>query len=156
MMKRIKALMLGGEGPAADDVAGDGVQAAAAALLIEAAFMDGEFDSQEHETITRLLSERFDLNGGEVAELIEVGRQTVDRSVELFTFTRVLKNSHDDAERIDLIEMLWEVVYADGELHDYEANLVRRVAGLLHVPDQQSGAARKRVLERLDIDGLRL
>lgn len=156
MMKRIKALMLGGEEPAADDVAGDGVQAAAAALLIEAAFMDGEFDSQEHETITRLLSERFDLNGGEVAELIEVGRQTVDRSVELFTFTRVLKNSHDDAERIDLIEMLWEVVYADGELHDYEANLVRRVAGLLHVPDQQSGAARKRVLERLDINGLRL
>ena len=156
MMKRIKALMLGGEEPAADNVAGDGVQAAAAALLIEAAFMDGEFDSQEHETITRLLSERFDLDGGEVAELIEAGRQTVDRSVELFTFTRVLKNTHDDAQRIDLIEMMWEVAYADGVLHDYEANLVRRVAGLLHVPDKQSGAARKRVLERLDIGGLRL
>jgi len=156
MIKRIKALMSGGREPAADEDAGDGVQAAAAALLIEAAVMDGEFDTQEHETITRLLSERFDLDGGEVAELIEAGRQTVEQSVELFAFTRVLKNTHDDAERIGLIEMMWEVAYADGELHDYEANLVRRVAGLLHVPDQQSGAARKRVLERLDIDGLRL
>ena len=48
-----------------------------------------------------------------------------------------------------LMEMLWEVVYADGELHDYEANLLRRTAGLLHVSDQESGAARKRVLARM-------
>jgi len=49
-----------------------------------------------------------------------------------------------------LVEMLWDVVYADGELHDYEANLMRRVAGLLHVSDQESGAARKRVLGRME------
>ena len=151
MIKRIKALLLGGGEPAADDDSGDGVQAAAAALLIEAAVMDGEFDSQEHETITRLLSERFDLDGGEVAELIEAGRQTVDRSVELFTFTRVLKNTHDDAQRIDLIEMLWEVAYADGEVHDYEANLLRRVTGLLYVSDRDSGEARKRVVARMGL-----
>jgi len=47
---------------------------------------------------------------------------------------------------------LWEVAYADGEVHDYEANLVRRVAGLLYVQDRDSGRARKRVLKRLNID----
>ena len=54
-------------------------------------------------------------------------------------------------ERIELIEMMWAVVYADGQLHDYEANLLRRMAGLLYVSDFESGAARKRVLERLDL-----
>ena len=49
--------------------------------------------------------------------------------------------------------MLWEVVYADGELHDYEASLLRRIAGLLYVPDRESGEARKRVLARLGVEG---
>ena len=49
--------------------------------------------------------------------------------------------------------MLWEVAYADGELHDYEANLMRRVTGLLFVSDQESGEARKRALERLGLSG---
>ena len=48
-----------------------------------------------------------------------------------------------------MIEMLWEVALADGDIHHYESNLVRRVAGLLYVPDPESGAARKRVLQRL-------
>ena len=52
-------------------------------------------------------------------------------------------------ERIELIEMIWEVVYADGELHDYEANLLRRLGGLLYVSDRERGDARKRVLARL-------
>ena len=51
-----------------------------------------------------------------------------------------------------MIEMLWKVVYADGNLHDFEANLVRRICGLIYVSDRESGDARKRVLERLDLD----
>ena len=48
-----------------------------------------------------------------------------------------------------MIEMIWEVVYADGELHDYEDSLLRRIAGLIYVSDRDRGAARKRALERL-------
>jgi uncharacterized tellurite resistance protein B-like protein len=51
-----------------------------------------------------------------------------------------------------MIEMLWEVVYADGRLDDYEANLMRRIAGLIYVSDGESGSARKRVLDRLGLD----
>ena len=54
-------------------------------------------------------------------------------------------------ERIALIEMLWEVAYADGELHDYEASLIRRITGLLYVSDRDSGEARKRVRARLGL-----
>ena len=52
-------------------------------------------------------------------------------------------------ERVGILELLWEVVYADGTLHDYEASLLRRVAGLLYVSDRESGEARLRVMGRL-------
>ena len=77
--------------------------------------------------------------------LIEEGRGAVDESTELYGMIRVVRDHLAPEERIRIIEMLWEVAYADGDVDDYEANLVRRVAGLLYVPDRDSGAARKRV-----------
>ena len=151
MIDHIKALITGAA--TADGTATDDVPAAAAALVIEAAVLDGEFDTDERRTIARLLAERFDLEASEVESLIEQGMEAVAHSVDLYGFTRVLKDGLPHEERGWIIEMLWEVAYADGKLHDYEANLVRRIVGLLHVPDRESGAARKRVLERLDIGG---
>jgi uncharacterized tellurite resistance protein B-like protein len=69
--------------------------------------------------------------------------------VQWHGFTTAIKDGFEPAERVELIEMLWEVVYADGQLHDYEASLLRRIAGLLYVSDRNSGEARKRVLARL-------
>ena len=60
-----------------------------------------------------------------------------------------MRDALDESERIALMEMLWQLVYSDGELHDFEATLMRRLAGLLFVDDRQSGAARKRALEKL-------
>ena len=58
-----------------------------------------------------------------------------------------------EEERIDLMEMLWQLVYSDGELHEFEATLMRRLAGLLYVDDRDSGLARKRALDKLGIAG---
>ena len=66
-------------------------------------------------------------------------------------FTRVIKDRFSEDERVRMIEMLWTGAYADRRLHDYEASLVRRVAGLIYVADRDSGAARKRVLRRLGL-----
>jgi uncharacterized tellurite resistance protein B-like protein len=70
---------------------------------------------------------------------------------EIFGFTRTLRQHFTHEERIEMMEMLWEVAYADGMLHDYEASLLRQITGLLYVTDQESGAARKRVRARLGI-----
>ena len=78
-------------------------------------------------------------------------QQAVHQSVELYGITRVLKDHLNHEERLELMEMLWQVIYADGFVHDYEANLVRRVAGLLYIPDKEVGLARKNAFERLDI-----
>jgi uncharacterized tellurite resistance protein B-like protein len=85
------------------------------------------------------------MHAADAEALIQEGRGAVDESTELYGMIRVVRDHLAPEERIRIIEMLWEVAYADGSVDDYEANLVRRVAGLLYVPDRDSGAARKRV-----------
>jgi uncharacterized tellurite resistance protein B-like protein len=133
----------------ADDEA---LKLASAALLMEAACMDGHADASEIATVTALLGDHFDLSADEASELVDNGREVLTNSVELYGFTRTIKNSFNHEDRVRMIEMLWKVAYADGILHDFEANLVRRICGLIYVPDRASGDARKRVLERLDLD----
>ena len=156
MIDRIKALILkdGADAPAADSQGGaDDVQVAAVALLVEAAVMDGDFDEAERKAIARLIESRFGLEGADVEELIALGEEAVARSHQLYAFTRVLKTGFDFEDRIEMIEMLWDVACADGEIHDFEANLVRRIAGLIHVSDRDSGTARKRALARMGGSG---
>ncbi|MCH7550665.1 MAG: TerB family tellurite resistance protein [Proteobacteria bacterium] len=152
MIDRIRKLLLGeggGGAEAAPDAAEDDPRVAAVALLIEAAVMDGDFDEAERHVIAGLLKHRFGLEPGAVEDLIAAGADAVEGSNQLYAFTRVVKQGFDFEQRIGMIEMLWEVAYADGQVHDFEASLVRRVSGLIHVSDRDSGTARKKVLARL-------
>ncbi|MBT4465013.1 MAG: TerB family tellurite resistance protein [Rhodospirillaceae bacterium] len=150
-MKRLKALLAGGAAASNETDAAEKLRLATAALLMEAACMDGHIDDAETGTVIALLTNHFELSVEEATELAEAGRQTVSESNELYGFTRTIKDNFDHNQRIQMIEMLWRVVYADGQLHDYEANLLRRVTGLIYVSDRDSGSARKRVLEQLDL-----
>lgn len=126
-------------------------QLAAAALMVEAARLDDDFDADERDRIQTLLQDHFSLKLEEAEGLLKAGEQASEDSVEWQGFTRAIKDGFEPMERIALIEMLWEVAYADGELHDYEASLIRRITGLLYVSDRDSGEARKRVLARLGL-----
>ena len=130
----------------------DDLQIAVAGLLVEVAHMHDAFDPAERATIRRLLTQRFGLTSADVDGLIENADRRVQEAGDFWAFARVVKNRYDEAQRIAMIEMMWEVAYADGHLDDFEASLLRRVAGLIYVDDYQSGAARKRVLERLGIE----
>lgn len=151
MIEAIRALLRGDAGDfrEAGHHGTDELTLAAAALLVEAAVMDGGLDEAERRTIAGLLAERFQMDAAEAEQTIDVAVDAVRDSSQLYAFTRVIKDRFDHEERVRMIEMLWEVAYADGQLHDYEASLVRRVAGLVYVPDRESGEARKRVLQRL-------
>ncbi|HSV29039.1 MAG TPA: TerB family tellurite resistance protein, partial [Candidatus Omnitrophota bacterium] len=117
--------------------------------------LDGHMDEAERDRILAIVKGRFGLSDHDAEALLAEAQQEVARSVQLLGFTKAIKDNFAEAERVRMVEMLWEVAYADGHLHDYEANLVRRVAGLLFVSDQESGAARKRALARLGLgDGL--
>jgi uncharacterized tellurite resistance protein B-like protein len=122
---------------------------AAAALLVDAAAVDDQFDAVERVAIERVLASRFGLAAEEARRLLAEGRRRRDASPQLFGFTRTVNERLPIEERVELIEMLWEVVLADGELDPLEDTLLRRVGGLLDVPDRERGLARRRVLERL-------
>ena len=153
MIDRFKALFEARGGAAAGSVAGaehspEQKRLAAAVLLVEAARQDGGIDESERAKVTELLQGRFALTPSEAQGLIETAAAAHDEANELVRFTRTVKRTFSADERVELIEMLWEVAYADGKLHPYEANLLRRVAGLIYVSDRERGLARKRVLAR--------
>jgi uncharacterized tellurite resistance protein B-like protein len=139
-----------GAAPAGASGHGDAeLRLAAAALMVEAAKLDGAFDESERTRIAALLDRRFGMAADDIAALIAAADEETDLAGGLYGFTKTVRDRFDHTERVSMIEMLWEVAYADGVLHDFEANMLRRVAGLLYVTDQESGAARKRVLGRL-------
>lgn len=136
--------------PAGPD--GRELRMAVAALMVEAATLDGSFDAVERERLLDLLGRRFGLERSAAETLLVDAQVAQDRAAGLEGMTRTIKNALDHDQRVEVLEMLWEVVYADGRLHDYEANLLRRLAGLVYVSDQESGAARKRVVARLGLE----
>ncbi len=126
----------------------DALQTAVAVLLVEAARRDDTFDPVERRTIERLLADKFQLSPAETRDLIAQAESTAERAAQIHPFTRLAVERMDPAERVQLIEMLWEVAYADGVLDPEEDVLLRRVAGLIYVSDADRVAARQRVLQR--------
>lgn len=152
MLKRIKSILSGNTSQPDADNKEDERQIAAAALLVEAATLDDHFDDAERTTIAAVLGQHFSIDAEACTALIDAAEVVQEESNHLLSFTRTIKDNYSPEDRIEIIEMLWEVAYADGVLHDYEANLLRRVGGLIYVSDKDRGAARKRVLTRMGLD----
>lgn len=130
----------------------DELQIAVVALLVRAASTaDSKFDDKERATIATMAATHFKLTPDEVTALIDAAASDEASTLDLHRWAQAIKKHYNEAARIDLVEKMWEVVYADGVLDDYEANLLRRVAGLIYVPDRESGQARQRVLSRLGL-----
>jgi uncharacterized tellurite resistance protein B-like protein len=127
----------------------DQLPVAVAALMVHAATMDDTFDESERQAIERLLEARFKLAPDAVQALLAAAEKRAEESNQLYAFTRLAVEKLDERGRVQLIEMLWEVAYADGVLDPDEDTLLRRVAGLLYVSDYDRGEARKRVLRRM-------
>tara|TARA_B100000686_G_scaffold333098_1_gene398647 strand:- start:1005 stop:1475 length:471 start_codon:yes stop_codon:yes gene_type:complete len=126
---------------------------AAAVLLVHAATADANFDQKERERIEWLCKHRFELPTDEALSLISAAEAEVESSVQLLRYTRTIKDGFSYEERIHLMEMLWEVVYADDLVEAYEATLMRRIAGLIYVEDRDSGMARSRARAHLKKEG---
>jgi len=148
VIDRIKTLLSAGVANGGAQVEPDTPRLAAAALLVEAACMDGEFDGDERDAVCAALGAHFGLSEAEAGTLIGEAEAVHHEATDLHRFTRTINDRYDHADRLAVMEMLWQVVYADGRLHAYEANLIRRVGGLLHITDRERGEARKRVLAR--------
>ena len=129
-----------------------------AVLLIEVARSDDTVKAREQGLIERALARRFGLQLGEVTRLVKAAEESAIWATDLFHLTRVVVENFSEAERIGVIEMLWEVAYSDSDdlLTGDEDALIRRVAGLIYVSDRDRGEARQRVMQRLERGAPRL
>jgi uncharacterized tellurite resistance protein B-like protein len=118
---------------------------AAAALLIHAATIDGAMSDIERERLVGMLQQRFALDQAAAEELVTEATQAEQQAVDLYRFTSLLDRTLDDAGRQQIVEMLWQVAYADGRVTEFEDNLIWRAADLLHVPSEARIALRQRV-----------
>lgn len=128
----------------------DALQIAAAALLVHAACVDASFDEVERRRILDILPRRFSLSPDEAETLLATAEDKADGAVQILGFTRAVKDNYSYEERIALVEMLWEVVLADGRVDAHEAQLMRRIGGLIYVSDRDGAIARRRAATRLE------
>lgn len=122
--------------------------AAIAGLLVEAAAHDGTISDDERRTIAGLLAHRFGLTPVAAENVLAGAERRLRHSVDLHGFTRVINAEATPEDRQRIVEALWTVILSDGRVHDYEASLMRRLGGLLHVTDRELGEARQRVAAR--------
>jgi uncharacterized tellurite resistance protein B-like protein len=121
------------------------IQVAACALLLELAHADEEFAAEERAHIEEALVRHFDLDPATTAELIQLAEQERTRSVDLYQFTRLIAESYDLGQKMVLAEVMWRVVYADGELAKHESYLMRKISNLLGLKPGYLAEARKKV-----------
>jgi len=118
---------------------------ATAALAVHAVAVDGIVDEPEKIKLRAVLKEHFDLDEDETSKLIAEARRRDLEAIDLYAFTSVVKRALDEEGRQGVIEMLWELVYADGEVHEFEDNFIWRVAELLGVSSRERIALKLRV-----------
>ena len=117
-------------------------------LMIEAAYTDGQIDDNELNKIKLSLIDIFEENPNDVDLVLNEAIKNKNNSKSLHHYTSHINKNFDDNTKLLLIETLWEIVLSDGEVHDFESNLLRRLAGLLYISDIDSGNARKRALNK--------
>ena len=109
---------------------------AAAALLIETARADFTEDAVEQTTMKDLLSNALDLDEQQVRDLVQAAVERVDEATSLYEFTRVINDHYSAEQKLQLVDAMWAVAYADDNLDKYEEHLIRQVAELTYVPHQ--------------------
>jgi uncharacterized tellurite resistance protein B-like protein len=115
---------------------------AAAALMYHVMDADGVRQDAEWERMKAILSDSYGLSGEALDKLVTAGGEADEDAVDLYTFTSVLKRHLEPPQRVEFVGLMWEIAYADGELHELEDNTLWRIAELLGVD------RRDRILER--------
>ena len=114
-------------------------------ILVETAAIDGKIDDREISEIRKTLINFFEVGGEKIDYIINKSLEKADEPNSLHYFTSKINKEFEYNKKIKLLEILWQIILADGKVHDFESNLVRRLSGLLYISDVDCGNAKKRV-----------
>ena len=117
-------------------------------LMVEAASIDGHIDQQEVNKISKVLIDIFHEEPSAVEIELKKCLNELGEHKSFHSFTSQINQSFSNEKKIILLEILWEIILEDGKVHDFESNLIRRLAGLLYISDVNCGNAKKRALKK--------
>ena len=149
LFERLKSILTGEvEAPSAQNEAERKarLQIATAVILLEVALSDDEYTDAERELIVEILKENFSLDDESVRELLFVSEEQRRRSIDLWHFTEIINSRYDVEDKFRVIEMVWQVIYADGRLDKYEDHIVHKLAQVLHIPHERMIEAKMKFL----------
>lgn len=126
------------------------LQMAAAALMVEMLHVDEHVTAEEDDKLRLLLRQRFNLDAAEIEALIDLAHHEKHQATDYYTFTSLINEHYTQQQKIDLVEDLWQLAYADRELDKYEEHLLRRLADLLHVPHRDFIRTKHKTLNNMD------
>ncbi|TQV78709.1 TerB family tellurite resistance protein [Exilibacterium tricleocarpae] len=106
---------------------------ATAALLVEVATIDGDFDGREFSLLFDILQRQFELTDSELAEISKLAKQESEDATSLYQFTQLVNQHFSPEEKYSLIRDMWCIAYADGNIDKYEEYIIRKVADLIHL-----------------------
>jgi len=119
--------------------------------MVEGARLDKDFDDTERAAMERIVAERFGLSADDAQTLIDIAATRQKSNYDNWQFTNAVKKNFSADEQTDILSMMWEVAYADGELHRFEVHQIRNVANQLGLGDSDLEKARKDAQARLGI-----
>jgi uncharacterized tellurite resistance protein B-like protein len=128
-----------------EEVGKQDVRLAACALLIEIAYADDEFTEDENQHLLSAVRRQYGLDEQEAERLVELAEEARASAVDLWQFTKLIKRSYSLGQKMVLVEVMWGLVYSDGELSSHEESLMRRVCHLLDLAPGYLSDVRKRV-----------
>lgn len=137
-------------GPQTDSVGGTAHQRmrlATAALLLEMASADFSVEPEEIEAVHSAIIKGLGLSREETDELVKLAREEARDMTSYFQFTSVINKSCTPEEKVLIIEMMWQVAFADGRLDNYEEHMIRKIANLIYVPRDRIVAAKHSALK---------
>jgi uncharacterized tellurite resistance protein B-like protein len=126
------------------------LQIATCALLLEVAHADDEFCAEEQQLIREVVRRRFQFSGQEADELISLADQERQQSTDLYQFTRLISERFSKPQKLAVLELLWQVVYSDGQLEAHEDALIHKLSHLLGLKHQELIALKLRVKHELE------
>lgn len=118
---------------------------AAAALLVEIMQSDDESDDREMAAVISGLGQRFELTEQEAANVVELAHQELEDAIDYHQFTSLINNHFEYDQKVRLLEVLWQVAFADGVLDRYEEHAIRKISDLLYLRHSDFVAAKHRV-----------
>ena len=113
------------------------LRVATCALFVEMARIDQTFSQAEMETILSILKEKYGLSGQHADLLIEAAEKELEQSVDLWQFARLINENYSNQEKLEIVEMLWQIVYVDGKMDEYEHYLMNKLKNLLRISHSQ-------------------